>query len=89
MGERAASLARHPSGRGYRPPVAALAARVAARLAADGAAWPEVAAAVLAARAASGLGPAAFALARGLPVAELAHLERHGCPPSDLPQGLV
>jgi hypothetical protein len=83
--ERAGSLLRHPSRRGYRPAVAVLTARFAIELAEAGAPFPESAAAAVAARAASGLGVAAFASASGLSVADVERLERDGCLPGDVP----
>lgn len=58
-------------------------------VAAGGAPWPDVAAAALAARGASGLGPTCFAAALGMSTAELADVEAGSRAPADLPSGLA
>ena len=82
------SRRRHPSVR-TPVPVAALATRVAAELAGGGARWPEVAAAVLADRGATGRSAADYARSLGIEVDALARAEAGALGPGDLPPPLL
>lgn len=79
-----AARRRHPS---VRTPVAApaLVARLAQQVTGDGARWPEVAAAVLADRGATGLDQVGYARALGVSTSSLERAESGSIGPDELP----
>lgn len=83
----AAARRRHPS---VRTPLhaSALAARLVEKVAATGARWPDVAAAVLADRGATGLGSGAYARSLGVSGSVLEQAEAGSLGPDDLPPAL-
>ena len=80
---------RHPSAVAWRPDLAAMATRMADRMASDGRPWAAFAAAVLVGRAESGLGQADFAELLGVSVERLERMEQGWAPPSSGPERLA
>ena len=83
---RAAALRRHPSSVGWRFDRRRLLERLAARAGADGAAWPRVAAVVVALRGVAGDDSATFAARVGVPLAVLTRLEAGGLSSRHVPR---
>jgi len=82
---RAAARRRHPAGGGWWPDRRRLLERLAARARADGAAWPRVAAVVVALRGIAGDDAVTFASRVGVPLAVLTRLEAGLLPSRHVP----